>query len=431
MAATLQYQIEDDIETLLRGFDCFGSLSADDLTVLASRASTERLPSGRLLFREGDQDPWLFCLLEGSLRLEAADGRSHVLEAGTAAASQPVARLKPRRFTARTVTSVRVLRMDVSELGDWQTAIAHAVEGDGEMPSTPGLLLEEFDVEDIEALDTGPLQVHCQRIESGDLPLPSLPAIAIEASRIIDRDDASAPLLARVLLNDPAITAKLIRAANSPLFYGRGSVDTCERAVLRLGLRTTRQLVVAFALREVFSFKEPALQSLAAALWEHSTAVAAQCFVLARKVGGFDADEAQLAGLVHDIGAVPVLSYAAGDDELREDARATAMLCAELRVRLGQRLLDEWGFSAAMVEACALAENWLRDDVAHADLADLVIVAQAISFIGGPQSQRIPPLTRMPAFRRLFGADAGPEDVLALVADAEQQVQEVHALLLG
>ena len=387
----------DDLTALLRGLDCFSALSSDDLTVLASRARVERLPRGRRLFREGDADPWLYCLLEGSLLLEAADGRSHRLDAGTPAASQPVARLKPRRFTAHTTSACALLRIDVSELGDWQSALVRREE------------TREFD-----------------RTCAG---APGLPAIALEARRIIARDDADAAGLARVLLNDPAITAKLIRAANSPLFYGRGSVDSCERAILRLGLRTTRQLVVAFALREVFRFEQPALQGLAAALWEHSTGVAALSFVLARRVGGFDADEAQLAGLVHDIGAVPVLSYAAGDEELRDDALGVARLAAALRARLGRRLLEEWGFSASLVEASVHAEDWLRDDVDHADLADLVSVAQAMSFIGTPLADRVPPLVRMPALVRLFGEDACPETVLGMVAEAEEQVREVRSLL--
>lgn len=421
-----------EVPDLLREFACTAALSVDDLLVLASRCRLERLPAGRKLFVEGDQDSWELLLVEGALELAAADGRTHRLEAGTPAASHPVARLKPRRFNAHAVTPVTLLRIDGKDLGDWLSAPAGSVdENDGMVMVAPGMLLEELDGDEIGLSDEGPLREHHVRIVSGDLVLPSLPAIALEARRVIDRDDANAAKLARVLLNDPAITAKLLRAANSPLFYGRVAVDNCERAVLRLGLRTTRQLVMAFALREVFRSDQPVLERLAVALWNHSTSVAALSFVLARRLGGFDPEEAQLAGLLHDIGAVPVLGYAAGEQGLQEDGRAVATLAAALRVTLGSRLLEEWAFGAAVVKAAVHAEDWWRESDGPADLADLVMVAQCMSLLGSVHAQRIPPLARLPAFKRLCGDSMGVDDVLALVAEAEGQIREVRSLLQG
>ena len=419
-----------EVPALLRRFACTDALSDDELVVLASRCRVEHLPADARLFAEGECDSRVILLVDGALELVATDGRTYGLAAGTPAAAQPVDGHCPRRFMARTATPVRLIRFDGTELGDWLSAPATALSsGDGSPLAEFGVLFQQFDADALDFGEPGPLAGHRLRILSGELALPSLPAIALDASRVIDRDDASAAMLARVLLNDPAITAKLMRVANSPLFYGRVAVDSCERAVLRLGLRATRQLVIAFAVREVFRNDQPMLQRLAEALWDHSTTVAALSFVLARECGGFDAAEAQLAGLLHGIGAVPVLGYAAGERALCDDPRGVATLVDSLRETLGRRLLEEWGFDARLVEVAVHAEDWWRANDGPADLADLVLVAQYLSLLGSAQAERMPALVRLPAFGRLCGGRRSVEDVLGLVAEADDQLRELRSLL--
>ena len=430
MMSAIPLSLVGEVPELLCRFALADGLSADELVVLAARCSVDRLPAGQRLFTAGDRDPWVMLLVDGALDLSAADGHIQRLEAGTPAAGQPVERLRPRRVTAHTATPVTLLRFDGTDLDDWLATLATTTASrDGGPVAGLGMLIDEFGADALDFGDPGPLAGHRLRIETGKLALPSLPTIALDASRVIDREDASAATLARVLLNDPAITAKLLRAANSSLFYGRVAVDSCERAVLRLGLRTTRQLVIAFALREVFRSDQAVLQRLAEALWDHSTSVAALSFVLARQFGGFDPEEAQLAGLLHDIGAVPVLGYAANEPSLRNDPRSVSTLAADLRVPLGRRLLEEWGFEAALVAVAVHAEDWWRVGDGPADLADLVLVAQCMSLLGSVHAQSVPPLARLPAFSRLCGGRMSVDEVLGLVAEADEQVREVRSLL--
>ena len=404
-------------------FDAFSALSEDDLLVLADRASLEQVKKRQVLFKRGDDDPWIYCLMEGTLELTAPDGQSHRIDAGTAAAKQPVARLTPRMYTAAAVTPARVLRIDSSELGDWQSFLfdKNARGNDG------GISIEEISGDHIfngNGFGAGDDSTPPKRAEYS---LPSLPTVALEASRVVDADDTGIDKIAALVANDPAMAAKIIKASNSPVYHGRDQIASPQRAIVRLGLKTTRQLIMAFAMRDLFSCDDKALQAQMEKLWQHSVEVAAYAFVLSRHLKLFDAGEAQLAGLLHDIGKVTVLSGAARGNEVNVDEAVNE--AQRDGARVGAILLEDWNFPPAVMVAARDADEWWRDDVEDVELADLVLMAQGMSLIGKPDFAAVPPLSRLPAYRKLFGDGASSETLLELVREAEAEVTEVKALL--
>jgi HD-like signal output (HDOD) protein len=422
---------------LFRSFDAFSALADDDLLVLPNRSDVQRVRKRETLFGEGDDDPWIFCLLRGSLQLTAADGRSHRIDAGTDAAGQPLARLKPRKYTARAVTPAQVLRIDGSDLGDVQSYL-FSRQGGGHR----GLAVEEVDDADLTMFEDFPGLAGALEVAADDpgardpaartaqYALPSLPTVAMEALRVADTDDAGMETLAQVVNQDPAISAKLIRAANSPVFFARDPIGTCQRAIVRLGLKTTRQLVVAFAMRDLFKCRVPEIEMAMERLWSHSVEVAAYAFALARRVKGLDPGEAQLAGLLHDIGVVSILSATAQKAE-EIDVAALFHQAARARSEAGSLILESWNFPPEQVLAVRDAEQWWRDDRPEPELADLVMVAQLMSFIGKPGFVDLPPLSRLPALHKLFPDDASVELVGELMAEAAEQVQQVRGLFMS
>ena len=147
-----------------------------------------------VLFHHGDEDPWMHCLVEGTLTLSAADGRKHEVSAGTPEASRIISRLKPRRYTATAVTPVKLVRIDGSGMGYWHTSVA---------PSS--VLIEEIASDEYAAGEE--LSIDDPAIDADQFQLPSMPGIAIKAKELIDRDDCDVDTVARVLLNDPSMTA--------------------------------------------------------------------------------------------------------------------------------------------------------------------------------------------------------------------------------
>ena len=405
---------------LLQGLQPFEQLARDELLVLAGRSEVVSLPRGGVLFDLGDQDTFMVFLLEGTVRLTAGDGRESTVDGGTRTAGRPLAQLQPRRYRGTAVTDLRCLRLDVSGLGELQVVAERAQ-----------YVVEEIfaDPDDL----TGDLvQRYDRMLAKGVFGLPSLPQIAMDAVRAIDRDDADARDIAKVLINDPPITAKLIRAANSPLFHGLRKVEDCDGAIVRLGMRTARQLIVAFAMGELFKARSPALRDRMASLWRHSTEVAAIAMVLSRELRCLDPDEAMVAGLIHDVGVVAIYNLAAEDEDLAASGDALDVLVAERRRELGERMLTDWNFPPSLVAAAADAEDWWRDPAPDADLADLVIVAQLHAFLARRDGPDVPPMVKLPAFRKVtarVGLD--PAASLDLLERAKAQVEEARALLSG
>lgn len=417
----------EEIREALRGVPELASLEEDAFLILASRAGMQEFSRGKTLFRGGSDDEELHCLIEGEVKLQAEDGRSFEVRVGEGQPGKILGRLKPRQHTATSLTSLRVIVIDTEGLGDWQASAAPASftveEFDEEGPAgLPGIEVTEEAEEDV---DEGP------ELSVDEMQLPSLPSIALQAKQSIDRGDADAKALGTMVVNDPAIAAKLVKAANSALFMGAGQVSSCERAIVRLGLNTTRQLILTFAMGELFESPSPVLKPIATQLWEHSTEVAALASVVAKRTRTFDPGEAQLAGLLHDIGAIPVLYHAARSPALAQDPEVVEGLIKRQSAQMGTAVLENWNFPQAIVTAAADAENWWRAGSEAVELADVVMVAQLMSYLGKPAFKEAPPIVRLPAFSKVFGRGFDTEAMLELLSEADSEIAEIKSLLTG
>jgi HD-like signal output (HDOD) protein len=268
-----------------------------------------------------------------------------------------------------------------------------------------------------------------QDLEDDLLELPSLPEVAIRIGRALDDDSSDAHTIASIVQTDPAMTAKLIKAANSAM-YGRCTpVANCSAAVVRLGTHITHKLVISFCLRELFKSESRELQQRMEALWRHSTRVAAICYVLARHDSRFDPEQALLIGLLHDIGVVSVLSYAEGFPLETRHPELIDDLVDCLRAQTSSTILSRWRFAADYVTAALEGEAWMRETGDDADYCDLVIVAQLHSFVGTEKALNLPILDQTPAYIRLNLGDLSPSFSLQILDEAQEQVEQAESLL--
>jgi HD-like signal output (HDOD) protein len=235
--------------------------------------------------------------------------------------------------------------------------------------------------------------------------------------------------IARLVETDPAMATKLLKVANSAFFAGSSEVESLPKAVVRLGMKTTRQLVMSFALRDLFRNKNQDIQKRMVVLWKHSAQIAALSFVLARAMGKIDPEEALLVGLVHDVGTIAILNYIDRYPALAEYPAALEETIEHMRGELGAMILREWKFAPALIAASRDAELWLRQHSGQADFTDLLIVAQALEKVRKQQSQGLPPIERISAFQRVLGEEAGPERSLEIMHEAKAQVDEMRSLL--
>jgi HD-like signal output (HDOD) protein len=239
-----------------------------------------------------------------------------------------------------------------------------------------------------------------QDIERNALALPALPDIAIRVRDAVNGGTCSVGEISRIIATDAALSARLIQVANTPLFRTDIPIESLEKAVECLGMNRLRDMVTNLVMEQLFHAPcEPADKKLRE-LWEHSLTVAAISHVLAAHFTRLAPEEAMLAGLVHGIGALPLLIRAGDYPGLLEKEAALELALAKLQARLGTVLLEAWNFPAALQTVPAQHENLARDS-AQTDYVDVVTVANLQSYIGSEHPLAQGDWSKVPAFAKL------------------------------
>ncbi|GAA3587412.1 HDOD domain-containing protein [Marinobacter xestospongiae] len=404
----------------LKQFQPLNRLTDDQLVLLASRAEHRKLAPGQKVMERGARDGLDFFLLAGSVELESIDGRRSRIQAGSDQAVNAVARLQPRMYDVLATQPCEFLVVEQDVLNQMlRTAPVNQVDMDsstdeGGEPDEEHQLMMEFYAD----------------LRSNQLTLPSVPDVAWKVRRMADREDSTADQIASAITADPSMAAKLVRACNSPLYRGFNDVRNVREAVVRLGTNTTRQLVTVFALREVFQSRQPLLQKTMEDLWKRSREVAALSWVLADSVTRINPEEALLAGLLHDIGVVPVVVHAERHVNLFADEVNLKRAITELRGDVGAAVLENWNFPASFVETARYADDWEYEcREAAPQLVDVVIVARLHALIGANQSANLPRFEQVPAYRRLGELELNVSRSLKLLTEARARIDEVQQLL--
>jgi HD-like signal output (HDOD) protein len=217
--------------------------------------------------------------------------------------------------------------------------------------------------------------------------LPALPRVYARLRELIAREDATATEVAEVISSDSAVTAKVLHVVNSAFFRLARPITRIEQAVVHLGFSAIRNLALS---AEVFSAWPRAAAILPdfepERLQDHARRVAAGAYALAS--GQPWADEALLAGLLHDIGYLILLQEC--PQEMTEaialaKARAIPLHEAERTVldathaEVGAYLLGLWGLPYSMLEAVAFHHTPLLAPPGEFDLLAAVAISQAIT----------------------------------------------------
>jgi HD-like signal output (HDOD) protein len=134
---------------------------------------------------------------------------------------------------------------------------------------------------------------------------PPLPGVALELMSLTNRDDSTIDRIVRLLEQDEMLAGGVMRLIGSPLYAARSPIRTLKEAVVRLGVRTVRDLVFETALNQgVFTLAE--YSETIEQIRRHST-VTAYIARIVCKVAKVDEDHAFLCGLLHDIGFAGLL----------------------------------------------------------------------------------------------------------------------------
>jgi putative nucleotidyltransferase with HDIG domain len=218
--------------------------------------------------------------------------------------------------------------------------------------------------------------------------LPTLSATALRLSELARDPRSSAVDFERAIKPDPALTANLLRIANSAYFGLRNRVESVKQAVTVLGLRRVSEMAAAAAFAPVIPARLPGYDIEASAFWLHSVAVAVLSERLAAELKLARPDLTFTAGLLHDLGKLAIGTFVSQESgEILGRVRGgLAFASAEREVlgvdhaQVGALVAEAWRLPAAI----GTVARWHHapDDVPEGverPLVDLVHAADGLA----------------------------------------------------
>ncbi|BDM65444.1 signal transduction superfamily protein with modified HD-GYP domain [Shewanella sp. NFH-SH190041] len=198
-----------------------------------------------------------------------------------------------------------------------------------------------------------------RRLKDDSLVLPTLPEVAMQVQDIAGRPEAGLRDVAGIIGQDAAMSARLIKVANSAL-YGRGTaVDNVSAAVNRIGLVQIRSIATSIAMEQLFISTNEMVWQVMDEVWQSSVDVTAAALALLQccreqdaipaGITGLSSETLALSGLVHNIGALPVLTEAEANPELFTAIETLRATVRRVQGPLGGAVLKSWEFSPNVI----------------------------------------------------------------------------------
>jgi HD-like signal output (HDOD) protein len=264
-----------------------------------------------------------------------------------------------------------------------------------------------------------------QAIDSDQLLLPTLPEVALQIREKASDPDVDVGTLSKAIQNDTAMSARLVKVANSPLLRASRPIEDLKSAITRLGINYTSNIATSMAMQQMFQATSDVVDQRMREAWSRSTEVAGIAHALARHYTRLKPDQATLAGIVHRIGALPILTYAEENRRLLKDPSLLDTLIEELHPSLGRRILEHWGFPEELLIVPEGHLDFWRV-VPKVDYADLVLVANLQSHIGTDSQLAHMDWSEISAFERV---GLSPEVNTAEVEDLSADMEAAMAML--
>jgi len=195
--------------------------------------------------------------------------------------------------------------------------------------------------------------------------LPSVPAVVLEVLDLCQSEDVSVGQVGKVLARDPALTAKVLKVANSPWYGVRSQITTLERAITILGINAALSLALSFSLvRNLQKSKTSSFDHQA--FWKRCVITAAASQEVGRWARAANQDELFLGGLLQNLGVLVLneampesygrLIAAAGQDHILL-ATLERQAFGSDHAEVGAWQLERWNFPLKLQLALACSHS--------------------------------------------------------------------------
>lgn len=267
-----------------------------------------------------------------------------------------------------------------------------------------------------------------QAIESGRIPSP--PQLLLRLLQIVDDDRTTMGDLATLVLQDPGLSSRVLSIANSPALRRGSELRSIENCLIALGTRLVRSIATCLSIQNLFERDAGIAEANISAFWVHSLLVAELSRSLAIASDFPHPEEAYLAGLLHDVGQLILLS-ALGEPYARqlagtpdEDA-LPSIESAQFAVshsEVGTWLADKWQLDSSFADGILFHHALAEEILTAAALPQIVWLAHALA----TQADIAPELG---VFHRQMSNTAPTADLATLRQQAERQTRQIAEAL--
>jgi HD-like signal output (HDOD) protein len=258
--------------------------------------------------------------------------------------------------------------------------------------------------------------------------LPGVPQIVTRLQQLLSDPDVSIPQIVPVINYEPILVGRVLQMGNSAaLNPTRRMVTDLKTAVTRVGFTLLRSASLAYALRQVsqaHSVKDirPHLE----ALWERSAWTAAVSYVIARKFTRVNRDLAFLAGLMHGVGKLFILTRAAHYPFVLRDRTKYGSILRKWHTPFAKGILTGWKVNDDVIEAVGQYEILNREVVGdEPDLTDILATSYLVVGHTGRMQDLSMTVEKIASFSRLR------LDLMAVEETLEQAKEEIEDLRLA
>ncbi len=231
-----------------------------------------------------------------------------------------------------------------------------------------------------------------RKIEDYIKSMPSLPTTVAKVLEVCNNPRTSPADLNHVISLDPVLVGRVLKLINSA-YYGLGQqVTSLVRAIIMLGINTVKNLALSSAVLRNLSTKKDFQALDMEGFWRHSLCVGVAAKVLAKR-RGVDAKQAEeyfTAGLLHDIGKIPlnavlnreyVMAISVSDRERISLHRAEERMLGLDHARSGAMIAEAWRLEGAVGDAIAHHHAYLEYSGPHKDILYSVVLANRFASV--------------------------------------------------
>jgi len=267
-----------------------------------------------------------------------------------------------------------------------------------------------------------------EELSKGKVELPGFPDVAIRIQRVLADENVTPDRIVRVIGSEPVLAGRLLQMANSVALNVTGKpVTDLRTAVTRVGINIVRSATIAFAIQQLR--RAPALRGLEKpldVLWQRSVQVASLCHVIAKRLTHLSPDTAMLAGLLHGIGRLYILTRAGKHRALFSDVATYQAIEREWHLTIAVALLENWEIADEIVQAVRDSADMEREVRGSPCLGDVLMASMIIAQYQNNPAELEANLQKAKAVQRLQLTPAVCEQILR---EAAEEIAALRAAL--